>query len=257
MIITTSASPDTAIINDAQRLADELNARYAERGSHSLKRLGLRHKDEQILVVTSQDVRYYDGLEPPMFFHPSMAFVRVKRLRNGDSDLMLEVSDCMEGDYVLDCTAGLASDSFVFSYAVGPKGKVTALESEPVLAALVREGLLRYDTGMTDANEAMRQIEVVCQNHETMLGSLADNSYDIVYFDPMFRQPIHASSSLQPLRQLANHNPLSPASIAEAVRVARKAVVLKEHRDSGEFDRLGFEKRSVTTSKIAYGVIRI
>ncbi|MBJ6363634.1 class I SAM-dependent methyltransferase [Paenibacillus sp. GCM10012307] len=257
MIVTTSSSPDTAIIHDAQRLADELGARYAERGSHSLKRLGTRHKDEQILVVSGHDVRYYDGQEPPLFFHPSMAFVRVKRLLRGETDLMLEVSGCVEGDEVLDCTAGLASDSFVFSYAVGPQGRVTALESEPVLAALVREGLLRYDTGMTDANEAMRNIEVVCQNHETLLSSLDDDSYDIVYFDPMFRQPIHASNSLAPLRQLANHSPLSPASVAEARRVARKAVVIKEHRGSGEFDRLGFEKRSVNTSKIAYGVIKI
>ncbi|GGF89679.1 class I SAM-dependent methyltransferase [Paenibacillus abyssi] len=256
MIVTTSSHPSKAVLEGASRLADEFSAVYATRRNHSLKKLMEQHNDPKLLVVSDHDLRYYDGQEPPLYFHPSMAFVRIKRLRKGESDPMLDVSGCAPGDHVLDCTAGLASDAFVFSYAVGPQGKVTALESEPVLAAIIREGMRLYDTGFEDANEALRRIEVRSEDHRETLGLLPDNSYDIVYFDPMFRKPIEQSSSLQPLRSLANHHELLAVSVHEARRVARKAVVLKEHKDSPEFERLGFKRVHVNTSKIAYGVIR-
>ncbi|WP_270171397.1 class I SAM-dependent methyltransferase [Paenibacillus sp. SYP-B4298] len=255
MIVTTSEAPVSQTVEQAKRLAAELSAVYVHRGQHSLRRIGRRLGEERLLVVTSHNLRYYEGEEQPLYFHPSMALIRIKRLISGEHDPMLVASRCAPGDEVLDCTAGLGADSLVFSFAVGAQGRVTALESEPVLAALVRDGLLRYDTGIADVNEAMRRIELIAANHAERLASLPDNSYDIVYFDPMFRRPIQESSALQPLRQLANHSELSASSVAEAVRVARKAVVLKEHRWSGEFARLGFEQVQASTSKIAYGVI--
>jgi hypothetical protein len=86
---------------------------------------------------------------------------------------------------------------------------------------------------------------------------LPDRSVDIVYFDPMFRRPVLSSSALRPLRSQAEERPLSEAAVREAVRVARRRVVLKDHRDSGEFERLGFVRRRVSSSKVAYGVIDI
>lgn len=255
MIVTTSEGPTNQAVAAAKRLAEELSAVYVHRGQHSLRRMSRRLGEERLLVVTSHNLRYYEGGEPPLYFHPSMALIRIKRLISGESDPMLVAGSCAPGDEVLDCTAGLGADSLVFSFAVGARGRVTALESEPVLAALVSDGLMRYDTGMVDVNEAMRRIELVAENHAERLAALPDNSYDIVYFDPMFRRPIQESSALQPLRQLANHSALAAASVTEAVRVARKAVVLKEHRWSGEFARLGFEQVQASTSKIAYGVI--
>ena len=46
-------------------------------------------------------------------------------------------------------------------------------------------------------------------------------------------------------------------SVREAVRVARKTVVMKEARSSGEFERLGFTLPERGKSKITYGVISI
>ena len=57
----------------------------------------------------------------------------------------------------------------------------------------------------------------------------------------MFRQTVNRSSGLQPLKKLANPRPLDRESVREAVRVARKRVVLKERLMSGEFERLGFQ----------------
>ena len=86
----------------------------------------------------------------------------------------------------------------------------------------------------------MRRIEVRHSHHLDYLKSLPDQSVDIVYFDPMFREPITDSASINPLRHYANGEPLDAESVREAIRVARKTVVMKEARSSGEFERLGF-----------------
>lgn len=258
MIVTTSVKPTGRALSQAARLADELSARLLARGSMTVRKLLSQSGDERLLVVTEQEVRYYEGqAEAPLYFHPSMAFVRVKRLRRGDTDPLIQLTACREGDRVIDCTAGLASDSLVFAYAAGSGGSVTAIESEPVLCALVREGLAGYETGLPDVDAAMRRIDIHCGDHLRYLESLPDKSADIVYFDPMFRQPIHESSSMEPLRAIANMSALARESIDQAKRVARRCVVMKEHQASGEFARLGFERRHVNTSKIAYGVIEL
>lgn len=258
MIVTTSAKPSERALAQASRLAYELDAQLKARGNLTVRKLISMSRDERLLVVTEQEVRFYDGQsEAPLYFHPSMAFVRVKRLRRGETDPLIQLSGCREGDRIIDCTAGLASDSLVFSYAAGANGSVIAIESEPVLCALVREGLAGYETGLEDVNAAMRRIVMRCVNHLDYLKELPDKSADIVYFDPMFRQPITESSSMEPLRSIANMDALSPEVVEQAMRVARKSVILKEHQSSGEFVRLGFERRHVNTSKIAYGVIQL
>ncbi|NIK67870.1 class I SAM-dependent methyltransferase [Paenibacillus sp. BK720] len=258
MIVTTSDKPSQRALSTARRLAGELSAQYVPRGKQTLRQMAERMAVIRLIVVTEKEVRYYDGqTESPLYFHPSMAFVRVKRLRRGESDPLLDLTGCKPGDIVIDCTAGLAADSLVFSYAAGETGAVTAIESEPVLCAVVREGLAGYQSGLTDVDAAMRRIRMINVNHAEYLAGLPDNSVDIVYFDPMFRQPIHESSALEPLRKLANGSALTVEAVREAIRVARKTVVMKEHRESGEFERLGFERRHVNTSKIAYGVIEV
>lgn len=258
MIITTGPDPTEAQIAKAKVLASELQGSYYPRRNETLKGLCRKVGDSRIMVASKQELVYYEGDLPPLYFHPSMAFVRVKRLRKGESDPLIEVSGCRRGDQVLDCTAGLCSDALVFSYAAGPDGGVTALESEAVLHAVVRDGLKNYDTGMQDVNEALRRIRLIRTGHEQFLAELPDRSVDIVYFDPMFRVPISESSGIEPLRPLANVNALTKESIEHALRAARKAVVLKENRESGEFERLAFPwKLKAAKTKVAYGVITI
>ncbi|HUC90640.1 MAG TPA: class I SAM-dependent methyltransferase [Paenibacillus sp.] len=258
MIVTTSGKPTEAQIAKAAALAGELGGRFVRRGNETLAGIRRKQADDKLLVAGPEGIRFYDGDEPALYFHPSMAFVRVKRLRGGERDPMIEISGCEPGDSVIDCTAGLASDAIVFSYAVGGRGAVTALESEAVLHAVVKDGLQTYDTGLPDVDEALRRIVLLRAHHLDALACMPERSADIVYFDPMFRRPLHDSSALEPLRTAANAEPLTLEAIAHARRVARKTVVLKEHRDSGEFDRLGFERaRRKNTTKITYGVIRI
>jgi len=256
MIVTTGIKPPEADVAKARELAAELAAHYVPRRNESLAGLRRKRGTDRLLAVGSEGLKYYEGDAPAFYFHPSMAFVRVKRLRRGERDPLIELSGCEPGDRVLDCTAGLCSDAIVFSYRTGEQGEVTALESEPLLHAIVREGLAAYETGLPDVDAALRRIRAERIHHLEKLARLADDSIDIVYFDPMFRRPLHESSALEPLRAVANPDPLSEEAVRHAVRVARKAVVLKEHRDSGEFERLGFRwLQPKKTSNIAYGVI--
>ncbi|GLX68144.1 class I SAM-dependent methyltransferase [Paenibacillus glycanilyticus] len=258
MIVTTADKPSQKALATAKRLAEELSAKYVVRGRQTLRQLAEKMEPIRMVVVTEKEVRFYDGqTESPLYFHPSMAFVRVKRLRRGETDPLVELTGCEPGDRIIDCTAGLAADSLVLSYAAGESGAVTSIESEPILCAVVREGLAGYQSGLPDVDAAMRRIDMKCVNHADYLAGLPDNSVDIVYFDPMFRRPIHESNALEPLRNLANDSALTQEAVQQAIRVARKTVVMKEHRESGEFSRLGFERRHVNTSKIAYGVIEV
>jgi hypothetical protein len=257
MLVTTSYAPTGELEALAKRVAEQLGSKYVPRGNSSVRKLEERYRDPGILLVTNREWRYYSGGAGPLFFHPSLSLVRVKRLMRGESDPMIEASGAKPGDAVLDCTAGLASDAIVFSYIAGQDGRVTALESEFPLYVIVKEGLASHTTQIRELDEAMRRIELKHVHHLAELRQLPDNSYDIVYFDPMFRRPVKESSGIAPLRPFANTEPLQPEAVEEAARVARRSVVLKEQVDSGEFERLGFRKQVRSGANIAYGVISL
>lgn len=199
----------------------------------------------------------YQG-EERFFYHPSMGKNRASRLRKGQSDPIIEAMRLQEGMKVLDCTLGLGADALVISFAVGSKGQVVGVESSPVTAAIVRWGIEKYHHGPVWLKEAMDRIEITCADHFALLKELPENSFDIVYFDPMFRHPLPSSKPISPLRRLANHQPLSNEALSEAIRVSSGRVVLKERHDSTEFQRLGFiEVVMGNHSEIAYGVIEV
>lgn len=257
MICTTSNGANKDDIAYAKRLAAEFDWPYVARERQAIRQLQADYDTEALLVVTKRELHYYEADRPAFFFHPSLALVRLKRLLSGDVDPLITSAGVTSGDVVLDCTAGMAADAIVLAHAVGPAGKVIALESETIPYLLVREGLRHYTSPLEPLNEAMRRIDMVHINHLLYLQQLPDRSVDVVYFDPMFRQPLKQSSALNPLRSLANKQRLTEEAIEEAKRVARRAVVLKEQRRSEEFARLGLTIATSDRAKIAYGVIEI
>jgi hypothetical protein len=63
------------------------------------------------------------------------------------------------------------------------------------------------------------------------------------------------SSQFIPLRTLANPAPIAVEALKEAKRIARKRVVVKETRNSREFERLGLPERAGGRySRIQYGI---
>ncbi|BFH13486.1 class I SAM-dependent methyltransferase [Paenibacillus melissococcoides] len=257
MIVTTGDKTSPHIRERARKMAEMFGHRFVERRRCTLATLRNRYGDDEFIVYRNKDVRYTKLGLTELIYHPSMAYVRIKRLLAGEGDTMIAASRAQPGDEVLDCTAGLGSDALVFSHVVGEAGRVTALESEQALFTLLHEGLLLYESSIQSVNEAMRRIALKQANHVEWLRGLPDRSVDIVYFDPMFREPVKESASIDPLRALANPGAVKPEAIREACRVARKTVVMKELRGSEEFGRLGFERLVHTGTKLAYGVIDI
>ncbi|MCZ8513091.1 class I SAM-dependent methyltransferase [Paenibacillus filicis] len=256
LFVTTSYDPSDSQLSEAAALARKLGGRFIQRRRMTLAQLRQRFGDEDILLLTKDRMEYHHELRLPLFFHPSTAAVRIKRLRNGEKDPLLQLAGIGPGDRIVDCTAGLGSDAIVFSFAAGPEGAVTAIESASIPAFLLQQGLRTYHSEVPGLDEAMRRIEVLQKDHAEVLKAMEPGSCDVVYFDPMFRQPITESSSIKAIRGLADDRALSPESVALARRAARRAVILKEHRDSAEFGRLGFAEVHRSSTKIAYGVIR-
>lgn len=254
MIYTTtsqSQKPMQEIL--AKRFAEKLGGIYIKRNDRSIEMLQQTLGRSMILVCGQRVVLYVDG--QGIFFHPSMAVVRIKRLLFGENDVVIEQCGVSSGDTVLDCTLGLGADAIVFSHVVGEGGRVIGIEANPVLAALVQYGLQTEDAKPSQVTAAMRRIKVVTGDHVTWLKKMPDHSVDIVYFDPMFRHTVTSSAAMNPLRAIAMMDPLSREAIEEAKRVARKGVVLKERRNSSEFHRLGFPPPKRRSGSIAYSRI--
>lgn len=256
LFVTTSYDPGQRQLAEARAFAEALGCRRVDRRHMTLAQLRARYGNEDLLVVTKERIEFHHETRQPLFFHPSTAAIRVKRLRNGEPDTLLELAGAQPGDRIIDCTAGLGSDAIVFAFAVGAEGAVIALEHARIPAFLLKQGLQTYDADVPGLTEAMRRIEVVQADHAAYLRGLPPQSADVVYFDPMFRKPITEANAIKALRGLADDRALAPETIEAARRVARRAVILKEHRDSQEFERLGFTVPRRATTKIAYGVIR-
>ena len=158
------------------------------------------------------------------------------------------------GDSFVDCTLGMASDAIVASQFVGAGGRVVGCESNPAFAYIVGKGLKEY-AAMPHLAEAMRRIDVVPGDSIGYLASLPDNAIDVIYMDPMFTDEISESSNFRPVRTVADTGQLTKRWVDEAVRAARKSVVLKAHFRSVDFEAFGFARRLRPNTKFHYGVI--
>ena len=255
--MTTTRKPDSAQETFAKEISLKLGGKFVNRENFSFDTLKKMHGAENILLVKKNSLSVITS-EGELFFHPNTAHLRIKNLRCGDGDRLIDALKISEGSKILDCTLGLGSDAIVESFIVGNSGKVVALEKNLLIFEVVRHGLQNFSDDSPHILQAMRRIEVFNADCGDFLKNCADNSFDAVYFDPMFRRPVKKSSGLNQIRPLADKNPLSPEIIAEARRVAKNRVVMKEHSGNSEFERLGFEiLGGGKYSSVAFGVIEI
>jgi 16S rRNA (guanine1516-N2)-methyltransferase len=250
--VTTGLKARDEYVKKALQYAEEIGGIYVERNKRGLRKMQEIYGD--LLLVVSERVKLHIG-EEEFFFHPSMANTRIKRLKSGENDIVIEYTDARPGDVVLDCTLGLGSDSIVFSHVVGPSGQVIGVESSPVIACIVRRGLREVTVDVQAVNAAMRRVEVVCADHLDYMRTLPDQSVDIVYFDPMFRRTVEKSHAMEPMRVLGDDRPIRLEAVEEAKRVARRRIVMKERWYSKEFQRLGFKLLRKSSGSTNYGVI--
>ena len=198
---------------------------------------------------------FREGMEQPLFFHPNTAAFRLKRLGKGESDPLIEASGIAEGDTFLDCTLGLAADSIVASYIIGDSGKCIGLEADPTVAFLTKMGLRKFPTSSEALVSSMQRIEVFQTEAIEFLVNQPDCSWDVVYIDPMFHEPIEESTNFKPLRQAGVHTALTTEWVDEALRVCRRRVVVKERFDSKVFDQFSMQRKIRPNTKFHFGYL--
>ncbi|QGT99432.1 Protein-L-isoD(D-D) O-methyltransferase [Candidatus Syntrophocurvum alkaliphilum] len=255
-IIATTTSSINHLDKQFEEFIINTGIKYVPRQKKSLKKISEENGVNTIIVWHQDGPILYIG-EEKFFFHPSMAKNRISAYRKkGIPDLLIKAADLKKGDSFLDCTLGIGADAIVASY-FSENGKITGLESSFALATTVKWGMKTYKNNITWLTNAIKKIEVINSDHKDYLLKLQDNKYDIVYFDPMFRNPLLSSQPISPIRKIANHNEIDLDTINEACRVASKRVVLKERADSNVFDKLGF-KNIIENKKnsIKYGYIK-
>lgn len=255
MFVTTAGRVTETMISKARSIAQELAIPYIPRKKKSISQLQ-NERASGCIVAGSESVKLFAfGEEEPFFFHPSSAMFRVKRLLDGGHDPLIEAAALQKGDSFLDCTLGLASDSIVASLVVGENGKVTGTEANKYLSYIVKKGLNTWQSGVDELDDAMGRIHVVNVDAINYLKSLPDESVDCVYFDPMFEVSIDVSEGIKALRHFALHGGIGEDEFNEALRVAKKRVVLKDHYLSPRFEDFGLTTIRRKTAKFHFGYI--
>lgn len=256
-IVTTDRKNHEGSLELAKWAAEKLNWRFVPRYRTSVPELMEKYETDKVLIAKKGMLTLVtkDG---ELFFHPNMAQIRVKNIRMAQGDRLVEAMDLKEGMSVLDCTLGFGADAIVESYAVGENGRVVGLEASPVIALITGHGLQNFTAGNYPMHSALRRVEVHNADYMDFLKTQPDKSFDVVYFDPMFRHPLMDSKNINPLRLVADHRALSLEAVKEAMRVARHRVVMKESSRSTEFERLGFPLMGGGKhSNVRYGIIKI
>ncbi|RFU65458.1 class I SAM-dependent methyltransferase [Peribacillus glennii] len=255
MFVTTAGRADPESIAKARQTAAQLQISYIPRLKRSVTQLQKIYGGDCLVVGKDRLDLYKEFRQEPFFFHPNVAMLRIKRLLKGEEDPYISASGLQSGSTVLDCTLGLGADAVVASFVTGVNGKVCGIEENPLLAYIVKNGLETYHSGTKVIDQVLRRIEVTTSSHLDVLKTCDDNSFDVVYFDPMFEESITESNGIRPLTYFASANDLTEEIIGHAKRVARQRIVLKDHFRSQRFGRFSFQVIVRKTSKFHFGYI--
>lgn len=255
MFVTTAGRTNEEMSTLARSISEELGAIFVPRKKRSVMALQELYHDDCLVVGKERLELFPLGENDPFFFHPNSAMFRIKRLMKSENDPLVEAAKLKPGMSFLDCSLGLGSDSIVASFVGGESGSVTGIEARPELSFIVKNGLKSWDSGFEGINQAMRRIKVIEGYSLDLLKGLEDNTYDCVYFDPMFDESILESDGIRGLSHFAVYEGLSEETVEQAIRVAKKRVILKDHFRSKRFEELDFNVYRRKSAKFHFGVI--
>jgi 16S rRNA (guanine1516-N2)-methyltransferase len=243
-------------VTRAKRWALELQVPYVARPDGiSLDSMLQKLQVEALLIATDRGPHVYSR-GGDFFYHPGMGILRWKKLFNQQgtsADHFVEAIALQAGQRYLDATLGLAGDALIASHLVGAQGQVMGLEASPLLYFVVSRGLKAYPSRLENLAADLQRIQTVLTDSLNYLRQQPADSFDVVYFDPMFRFPVKAASGMKPLRPLALELPLNLETVEEALRVAPR-VVIKE-RGSKILQQLGCQKfTGGRYSSVVYGI---
>ena len=189
-------------------------------------------------------------------FHTGTAKLRLLQLARGGHDRLIDLLPAGTSS-VLDATYGEGKDSLVLSYALGGGGRVTSLEKSKALWEIGRWGISHFEDKNPEIAKALRRIHLLHVDFHEFLGEAEPGSFDVVYFDTMFREPVKKEeNNRDAFRMGACYDLLDLSTLRLAEKAARRCVIVKERPFSSLFRMDIFDaiyhKRGQTT---AYGVI--
>ena len=242
-------------VQTAKDMASRLGVAYLDRPHNQVLEEFMAAQALAAVIVLEKDGPRIHSEYGTFAYHPGMAEIRVQQLLRGAPDHLVQALDLRSGARVLDCTLGLASDAAVAACVVGPTGRVVGLEASLLLHFAVQYGLAHYECKTPLLTAALRRVEAVHAVAGEYLAACAADSFDVVYFDPMFRHPVQGSKAMEALRPLALEEPLDRTTVELALKVAPR-VVIKERseyllREYGCQEYVGGKY-----SRIKFGIIR-
>ncbi len=148
---------------------------------------------------------------------------------------------------VLDCTAGMGTDSFIMA-CVG--ANVCMLERSPIIAALLENGLTRaLDQGV----DVCANMQLIQQDAIDYLQSDLSPKTDVVYLDPMFphkKKSALVKKEMQAFQLLLGPDQDSESLLSAAITFSPKRIVVKRPASAPNLDnRQGKVPNTVINSK--------
>ena len=252
--VTTARNAGGRLYDVAKEWAKELGVPFVLRSrNQTLDELLVANDVEAFIIAKVKGAEVYSA-GGNFAYHPNMAALRILEMERGAQDNYVQALGLEPGMRVLDGTLGLAADAAVASYVVGPTGKVVGLEASRLVHFAVQYGLKNYVTKYPAFNEALRRITTFNVVAEQYLEQLAE-SFDVVYFDPMFHHGVKGSLAMDALRPISYEKPLNERTIELALKVAPK-VVIKE-RSEFRLREYGCEEFfGGKSSRVKFGIIR-
>lgn len=218
------------IIAAAKRWAVKFGATYLERQYNKSVEQLLSEDGVGAVIVFEKNGPCIHSSYGTFSYHPGMAVLRMQQIQQGKKDYLAEALALTEKNRVLDCTLGLAADAMIAAHYLGPDGYVVGLEASPLIHCAVKYGLAHYKTNSDALNAAMGKINAICITAQEYLYTCAVNSFDVVYFDPMFRCPVQGANAMDALRPLSYEQPLGKTTVLRALQIAPR-VVIKERNE--------------------------
>ncbi len=255
--VTTIRKCTRAVEEEARKRAQALGLPYVPRGE-TLEDMAECSGLSGFLIYGKKLPCYWHESEEYRF-HVGTAVLRVGQMEKGNGDRLCSLLPAEGPLSVLDCTFGQAGDSTTLSWFVGNRGTVTALEKSTALYEIGRAGILAYEDKNPAITAAVRRIHLVHADYAEFLKNAAPKSYDVIYFDPMFKSPVKREvNDMEAFRSAAAYDSLSLEILALAMRAARRMVIVKERPFSplfqaGPWTRV-YGKKGQTT---AFGVIDV
>ena len=226
--VTCNKNGNCKLTEQAKAWARQLQVPYVKRYDNGSLDAMLEDYHIDALLISGKKGPQLYSREGMLLYHPGLGKVRWQRVvQRHENDNFLTAMDIRPGQHVLDCTVGLAADALLASHAVGETGAVVGLEASLPLWFLTSQGVKSYRSKFPELVQDLQRVEIIHAEASGYLKMLAANSFDAVYFDPMFRQPVRKSSEMTPLRPLAFHEPLTLETVELALNVAPR-VVIKE-----------------------------